>query len=194
MVYIEKVLTNQKAFENRVNEISKNLGINSDWLMVVMFAESKLNHLAKSPNSSAVGLIQFTETARRLIGATTEQILNTTNVGQLTYVERYFNAMGAKGKMKSLYDVYFYVFAPVAVGKPDTAVIYRSPSGAYTGNKALDTDKNSAITVGEIKAFVNRYKPANMETSNGSNLWVLFVALIVLTFLFRNQILKLLNI
>ena len=63
LVYIEKIPSNLRtAFENTVKAICSDLGIkNPDWLMIVMWAESRLNPQARNPKGTATGLIQFLE-------------------------------------------------------------------------------------------------------------------------------------
>ncbi len=194
LAYIEKVTTNQTAFEIKVRDISSRLGINPDWLMIVMYAESKLNHLIKSPNSSAVGLIQFTASTAKNLGVSSTQLLSMSNVQQLDYVEKYYKSFGFANKLRSVYDCYFAVFAPLGVGQSDNKVLYASPTSAYNANKALDIDKNGNITVKDVKIWFSKYIPVNIKqnTATNTNLYTGF-AVVTLAIIFRKKIKKLLK-
>lgn len=184
LAYIEQVYSNRTAFQNKVIQVSSNLGINPDWLMTVMYAESKLNHLAESSVSTAVGLIQFLASTLSGLGVTTEQIKAMSNVQQLDYVEKYFIKMNLKGRMKSVYDVYLGVFSPKYVGMPDTTVMYKSGSTAYQSNRPLDVDGDGKITVGNVKAWFGKYiKAGTITEAPFSGLGWMFLAGIALLIL-----------
>lgn len=181
LAYIQYVNQNRAAFEAKVKKIAANLGISADWLMIVMYVESRLNHLAQSGASSAVGLIQFIASTRATLGVTATQLLSMSNVQQLDYVEKYL--LPYKGKMSSIYDVYFAVFSPAAIGKSNATVLYSSGSNGYEANKPLDTDKNGTITVGNVKSWFDKYIPATIEKGNifnSSAVWVAVVAAFVI--------------
>jgi hypothetical protein len=75
-----------------------------------------------------------------------------TPVAQLDFVKQYM--MQFQGKFKSLSDVYMAIFAPAAVGKPESTVLYRTPSKEYLANKPLDVDHDGVITKAEAASFV----------------------------------------
>ncbi len=170
LAYIEKVSTNRAAFEQKVNRISANLGIVPDWLMTVMYAESGLNHLAENPKSTAIGLIQFLDSTLKNLGTTRNYLKSLTNVQQLDWVEKYFVSLGLKGKMKSVYDVYFAVFSPKYVGNPDGTVIATSGQNVYNANKALDTDKDGRLTVLDVKTWFGKYIRSGTPTETQNNI------------------------
>jgi hypothetical protein len=58
-----------------------------------------------------------------------------TAIDQLDFVEQYL--LPFKGRMSSLSDVYMTILSPAAVGKPDSPVLFSSPSRAYTQNAGL---------------------------------------------------------
>ncbi|GAB3282425.1 hypothetical protein GCM10027347_58720 [Larkinella harenae] len=181
-------------FINKVVAISNRLGINPNWLMIVMRFESANTFLpyVKNPNSGAVGLIQFTQVAIKDWGVTLNQLAAMTAVQQLDYVEKYLTPY--KGRMTDLYNVYLAVFAPAYIGRPDAQKVYASPSNAYNANKPLDTNNDGVITVGEIKSVIARYIPAGYDA--GSNTLtdstntvplVAMVVVLILIFLFLNR-------
>lgn len=175
LLYIDKVTQNRTAFETKVIQIASRLGIKPDWLMAVMYAESRLNHQAQNPNSSATGLIQFLSQTLASLGTSTTQLLSMTNVQQLDYVEKYFTMQGLKGKMKTPYDVYLGVFSPKYVATADSTIIASSGTNTYTDNKALDINKDGKLTVGDVKSWFSKYVPNNVTTPDNNQ--VLYVVL-----------------
>lgn len=152
------------AFIEKVKVISARLGIKPDWLMIVMRFESAgtFSPSVKNPNANAYGLIQFTQVGISGLGVTLDQLRNMDAITQLDYVEKYLKPY--VGKMTDVYQVYMAVFAPAYVGRPDAQKVYGSPSVQYTANKALDTNNDGVITIGEIKQVISRYIPAGTDT------------------------------
>lgn len=160
LAYIERVPVDRDAFARKVTAIAGRLGINPDWLMIVMNFETAGKFLPGYYSSSgAVGLIQFTSAGASMVGSTKAYLATLSAVQQLDYVEKYFVNWKATGRMKRLEDVYDVVFQPAYLGKPDSSVVHRSGSAAYAANKALDTNKDGAITAGEVRQVIRRYVP-----------------------------------
>ena len=160
MVYEEYVKTNKVAFLEKVKQISAKLGINPDWLMVVMYAESRLNPAAYNNNGGASGLIQFMPATATWLGTSTAKLRAMSNVEQLDWVYKYYNSLGATNKMKSVYDLYIVTFFPLALGKADNWIIESKTLSASTiaaANKIIDLNKDGKITVGEFKQYVDMY-------------------------------------
>jgi hypothetical protein len=125
-----------------------------------MYAESRLNSKAVNPNGGATGLIQFMPKTAAWLGTSTAALKAMSNVEQLDWVYKYFNSLGATGKMKSVYDLYLVTFFPIALGKPDSWVLESKDLSAYTvavNNKIIDLNKDNKITVGEFKQYVDMY-------------------------------------
>ena len=59
MNFEEYLKENKKEFTEKVNNICTELRIEANWLMFVMWFESKLNPQAVNPISGATGLIQL---------------------------------------------------------------------------------------------------------------------------------------
>lgn len=184
LILIGLVKENQAAFEARVNQVSASLGVDPNFLMIVMYKESRLNHRAINSQSGATGLIQFMPSTARSLGTTTASLAAMSNVQQLDYVEKYLRPY--KSKMKRLIDLYLSVFYPVAVGKPETYIIARSGSINYTQNAGLDIDRNGQITVADVEKWLENGLPAealrylNSKKKNSSTVIVL-VAFVLLT-------------
>lgn len=156
LLYIEKVKTNQKQFAAKVELISAKLGINPNWLMLVMHSESRLNHQAVNKVGGATGLIQFMPATAQWLGTTTNDLKNMSNVDQLDYVFKYFKPFS--GKLKSYYDLYMACFFPAAIGKPDDFIIQTKNLKAEViaqQNPAININKDDIITVSEFKKYVN---------------------------------------
>ncbi|MVM34873.1 hypothetical protein GO755_32895 [Spirosoma sp. HMF4905] len=154
----------RSEFIAKVVAISNRLGINPNWLMIVIKFESAgtFSPSVKNPGSEAYGLIQFTNAGiSGLGGVTLAQLKAMDAVTQLDWVEKYLTPY--KGKMTDLYNLYLAVFAPAYIGRPDAQKVYASPSAAYSANAALDTNKDGVITVGEIKQVITRYIPAGYD-------------------------------
>jgi len=168
MVLTDYIKTNKDAFIAKVQNISDALGIIPDWLMVVMYMESGLNEKAvnyqkgdsadpytRSANR-ATGLIQFMPSTAAGLGVTTQQLYQMSNVDQLDYVYEYFS--GYAGDLHSVYDLYLVTFFPAALGESDDWVIHSNSLSAATiarYNTGIDLNKDSQITVGEFKQYID---------------------------------------
>ena len=71
-----------------MEDICCELQIRPNWLMFVMYFESRLNHRAVNRISGATGLIQFMPSTARGLGTTTDALFNMSNVDQLYYVKK----------------------------------------------------------------------------------------------------------
>lgn len=158
LILIGLVKENQAAFEAKVNQIAASLGVDPNFLMIVMYKESRLNHRAINAQSGATGLIQFMPSTAQSLGTTTASLAAMSNVQQLDYVEKYLRPY--KSKMKRLIDLYLSVFYPVAVGKAENYIIARSGSATYNQNAGLDVDKNGQITVADVQKWLENGLPA----------------------------------
>lgn len=163
LVYIEYVPSNRAAFEQKVNAISSRLGINPNWLMIVIQSESGCKHTAK--NGTTWGLIGFTKTTRQALGVSDYVFEGYSNLQQLDLVEKYFNLHRLGGKMKSIYDVKMGVFSPAFVGKPLDFVMYQSGSLGYNGNRTIDFNQDGKLTVGELYKHFDKSIPTNYQST-----------------------------
>ncbi len=176
MILIDKLICNKgesrSAFQAKVEAISEKLGINPNWLMVVMYNESRLNAQAVNKQKGdtsdsfqraakrATGLIQFMPKTAEGLGTSTQKLYQMTNMQQLDYVYKYFQNW--KGKIKSYFDLYMITFFPIAVGKDDDFVIQSSKLKAdiiAKQNPGLDINKDNKITVGEAKKIMLKAIP-----------------------------------
>ena len=154
MYFEEYVQGNTKAFTNKVEDICCELQIRPNWLMFVMWFESKLNPQAVNPISGATGLIQFMPSTARGLGTTTAVLKRMNNVQQLDYVLAYLRPY--KGRMKTWVDVYLAVFYPRAMGNPNFVI---TSDIVAKQNKIFDLNKDLDISVKEIETVLRRQIP-----------------------------------
>jgi hypothetical protein len=141
------------SFTQKVAAISGQLGIDPDWLMAVMWQESRLRPEARNPVSGATGLIQFMPATAASLGTSVDALAQMSAIDQLDYVYRYY--LPYAGKLHSFADAYFAVFFPAAIGKPATWVL---ESGSLTAakiaqqNSLYDVNRDGRLTVAEVMA------------------------------------------
>jgi len=165
MLYEEKVKTNKDAFISKVISISQKLGIEPEWLMQVFVNESGVNHQAVNAVSGATGLIQFMPDTATALGTTCAALKAMTNVQQLDYVYKYLAPY--TGKIASYIDLYFTVFFPLAIGKPDDWVFQTTKLSATkiaAQNPAFDLDKDGKLTVAEVREAMLRKVPSEWRS------------------------------
>jgi len=156
MILNDKVLVNRDQFLSKVEWISGALGIDSNWLMAVMWFESKLNPQAANPYGTAVGLIQFTKSTALSLGTTRQELLLMSNVEQLKYVYKYL--LPYKGKLNSPGQLYLAIFSPAYLNKADDYIISLSANWVKA-NKIFDLNQDENITVGEVRTkFIKYYE------------------------------------
>jgi hypothetical protein len=171
MILIDKLKCNKgessTAFEVKVKQIAAWLGINPNWLMVVMHNESGLNaqivnyQTGDSTNAytraayRAVGLIQFMPVTAKWLGTSTQALYAMTNLQQLDYVYKYFKPYA--GRIKSYYDLYMITFFPAAIGQGDDYIIQTAtiPASVIAAqNPGMDYNKDGKITMAEAKKMI----------------------------------------
>lgn len=165
MLFAEYVKENKSYFLDKVEEISRKLMIAPNWLMAVMYKESKLNHKAVNSTSGATGLIQFMPSTAQGLGTSTTALKNMSNIEQLDYVYKYYRPYISK--LNSYPDLYLATFFPVALGKSDDYVMQTSSLPASIvarQNPAIDLNKDNKITVGEFKEYC--YRQFDTTTQN----------------------------
>ena len=158
LVYENFVKSNISQFISKVIQISIKLKIDADWLMTVMYAESRLNPAAYNSNGGATGLIQFMPATAKGLGTTTAILRSMSNVEQLDWVYKYFAPYA--GRIKNVHDLYLVTFFPVALGKPDNYIMQTNSLSAKViakANPGIDLNKDLQITVGEFKQYVDKY-------------------------------------
>lgn len=144
-LFINKVTSNQAAFDKKVKDIAYKLGVDADWLMFIMNYETGGSFSPSITNDiNAVGLIQFLPKTAAGLGTSTDALSKMSNVDQLDYVYDYLKAY--RGDMVDYYTTYLAVFYPAALGQPDTyqfpsVDVNDNPSFFKTGNTMADFKK-----------------------------------------------------
>ena len=181
MILLDKLQRNKgedpAVFESTLWAISKRLNINPNWLIMVMWSESRLNAQAVNRQAGdpadpslrcayrATGLIQFMPETAVSLGTTTKALFGMSCTAQLSYVYAYFKPWA--GKMKSYFDVYLVTFFPLAIGKSDDYVLQTGTKTAAliaTQNPFFDVNKDGKLTVGEIKRRIYESIPKAIVT------------------------------
>lgn len=169
LVYEEKVPASiRKSFTNKVKDISNQLAINPNWLMLVMNSESGLDSTIQNKTypvqgGYATGLIQFIPNTAIRMGTTTEKLKNMSAIQQLDYVYKYFAPYA--NKITSFYDLYLITFFPLGMGKPDNWVVESDTISRYSvakSNPGIAPGKNY-ITIADFKKFTASRIPANIK-------------------------------
>jgi hypothetical protein len=141
-------------FKTKVVTICSVLGCDPSHLMAAMAFETgdSFSPTKQNPRSGATGLIQFMPSTATGLGTSIPALLQMTAIEQLNYVQKYLTPF--KGRMRSLSDVYMTILFPVAVGRPDSYVLFAAPSIAYTQNAGLDVNGDREVTKGEAASKV----------------------------------------
>lgn len=156
MINFDNYIPNNKAeFCTKLQSICDKLHISAEWLLAVMYVESRINPYAVNKYTGATGLIQFMPATAKSLGTTTADLLSMTAVDQLDYVYLYLKPYA--NKMHSLMDVYFAIFFPAAIGKPSDYVLQTSKLSASliaSQNPAYDINSDGEITVAEVESKI----------------------------------------
>lgn len=157
LLFSNKVTT---PFTEKVRYIADLLRIDPNWLMWVMYFESTLNPRAVNTATGATGLIQFMPSTARGLGTTTASLLQMSDVEQLDFVYAYLKPY--RGRMYCMIDVYFAVFFPLAMNKPDEYILQASTLAASkiaAQNPGFDLDRNGQISRAEVTAKISAGVP-----------------------------------
>lgn len=155
----------RNAFAQKVVAVASWLQIDPNWLMQVMYAESRLKATAQNIQQGrliAAGLLQWTK-ASGVPGAP-QSMVSQGHLQQLDWVQQYFAPY--RGKMHSYFDVYLVTFFPAGVGKADDYVFAtKNLSAALIAqqNPAINILKDGKITMAEFKQYVWNSTPAGVR-------------------------------
>ena len=150
-----------KPFEKKVREIAQMLRVPPEWLMAVMYSESKfdasvLNH----KGSGATGLIQFMPAAASEMNVSLHRLARMNHLQQLEYVYMYLEKTRERyGNFNSLADLYLAILYPRARNQDYCYTLYAKPSKSYVQNSGLDENKDGRVTVSDIDRRMKRLYP-----------------------------------
>lgn len=159
LLFSERVRQNRDEFIAETKNLGYDLDINPNVLMFFEDYEGAGTFSPSTQNSiGATGFIQILPSTAISLGTTTNYLKSISNIEyQKVWVRKYFEqVIKSRGKLNEWIDVYLAIFYPAAIGKGDS---YSLPSFVTAQNAQFDIDKNSVITVSEIKKyFQNRVK------------------------------------
>lgn len=160
-----------QGFRDKVRAIAADLVCDPSDLMACMAWESGRSFrpdVANMAGSGATGLIQFMPAVAAELGTSTAALAAMTAVDQLDWVDKYFHRF--RGKLKGVSDLYMAILWPVAVGKPETYVIFTADDqehpARYRQNAGLDIDKDGRVTKAEAAAKVLAMRAEGLRPLN----------------------------
>lgn len=156
------------VFEFKVREVARNLNIPPEWLMAVMYTESRFDPSVQNfKGSGATGLIQFmVPTVRELndrMGTEyyMSDIRSMKAEDQMILVQEYLNTIRERyGEFNSLTDLYLGILYPRAIGQDYCYTLFAYPSKKYRQNSGLDENRDHTVTVSDIDLRMKRMFPA----------------------------------
>lgn len=154
-----------KDERRKVRELCKKQGIKSKWLYKIFRIESGGDPTAVNKNiykkgklirkgSGATGLIGFLPSTANYLGTDTSALKKMSVSEQLHYVDKYLTNIKNRYKIKTDLDLYFSIFRPEAIGKPDNFIVGHKNSNVTKGNPIF-MNKDSTITVKDVKTLIS---------------------------------------
>lgn len=164
------LLADAGAFERKARQVARDLAIPAEWLMAVIYAESRFDPaVVNRRGSRATGLIQFMPSTAAELGVSIERLARMSATQQLDYVHRYLaNVRDRYGPYRSLTDLYLAILYPKARNQDYCYTLYASPSQAYQRNTGLDEDQDGRVSVSDIDRYLKRMFPTAFAHSLGS--------------------------
>ncbi|MDX2247610.1 MAG: transglycosylase SLT domain-containing protein [Bacteroidia bacterium] len=159
-------------FEEKVVEVAATLDVPPEWLMAVMYSESRLNpSVINRRGSGATGLIQFmVPTVRELndrLGTNyyMSDIRKMEAHDQMELVREYLQTVRERyGEYDSLTDLYLAILYPKALEYGTGYTLYSKPTKMYNQNIGLDENKDGSVTVSDISERMKRLFPTAFYT------------------------------
>lgn len=150
-----------KGFEKKVREIANQLRVAPEWLMAVMYSESKFDASVKNfKGSGATGLIQFMPAAASELNVSLKRLGMMTHQQQMEYVFMYLQTVRERyGEFQTLTDLYLAILYPKAINQDYCYTLYAKPSQSYKQNSGLDENKDGRVTVSDIDRRMQRLYP-----------------------------------
>lgn len=149
------------AFEGKVREIAAMLAVPPEWLMAVMYSESKFDASVKNyKGSGATGLIQFMPATASEMKVSLQRLERMDPVHQLEYVYLYLQTVRDRyGDFNSLTELYLGILYPKAIGQDYCYSLYSHPTKSYQQNAGLDENQDRHVTVSDIDRRMKRLYP-----------------------------------
>lgn len=156
------------SFEEKVREVAEDLEIAPEWLMAVMYSESKFDAAVMNHRGSgAVGLIQWMPTTAKELGVSVAELKKLGHEEQLDYVYKYLDSVRKRYRSyDSLTDLYLAILYPKALQGDYCYTLYATPSQKYKQNVGLDENNDGRVTVSDIDKRMQRIFPTAYMTDN----------------------------
>ncbi|TAE50272.1 MAG: hypothetical protein EAZ89_12405 [Bacteroidetes bacterium] len=149
------------SFEKKVRDIAQMLDVPPEWLMSVMYSESKFDaSVINLKGSGATGLIQFMPATASDMNVSLERLRRMNHLQQLEYVYLYLQQVKDRyGNFSTLTDLYLGILFPRAMNQDYCFTLYAKPSVAYEQNAGLDENKDGRVTVSDVDKRMQRLYP-----------------------------------
>lgn len=162
------------VFEEKVRYVAASLEIPPEWLMAVMYTESRFHPgIVNRRGSGAVGLIQFMASTlkdlNRRMGTRyyMRDVKRMTAIQQMELVQAYLEMVQERyGPFRSMTDLYLGVLYPKALARPRELpcyVLFEHPTKAYRRNSGLDENRDKKISVCDLDQRFLRMFPGAAE-------------------------------
>lgn len=160
------------GYNTKVSQIAAKMNLKPDDIRQIFHQESSTNPQSGIKKSrGAVGLLQFTEIARKDLNVTRDQVLKMSAEEQLDLVDRYLSRY--KEKVKNIYDLSLATIYPNAISKSDDFVIGSEVSPARAAeigreNKGINNGK--PFTKAQYKSWVKKNIKPGLNVTDENNL------------------------
>ncbi|MEZ4825639.1 MAG: transglycosylase SLT domain-containing protein [Bacteroidia bacterium] len=162
-----------EKFEEKVVEVARDLDVPPEWLMAVMYSESKLNPaVINRRGSGATGLIQFMVPTVKELNSRLGTSYYMSDVRkmeaheQMELVREYLQTVRERyGEYDSLTDLYLAILYPKALGFGENYTLYSKPTRMYNQNVGLDENGDGSVTVSDISNRMRRLFPTAYYTA-----------------------------
>ena len=156
-----RYIEDEEAFALKVEEVARQLAIPPEWLMAVMYAESRFDPgVFNQAGSGAIGLIQFMPATAQELNISVERLQRMDAIRQMEYVYLYLDKIRQRyGEYHSLPDLYLGILYPKARKQPVCYTLYAQPAIAFQRNSGLDEDHDGRVTIYDIDQRMKRLFP-----------------------------------
>ncbi len=161
-----KQLWQNPEFIQKTKAVADKLGIPTDFLRTIFFAESGCNPKAVNRAGGATGLIQFMPSTAAGLGTSVAELRMMSGVDQLDYVYKYFSAY--KGTFQSVEHMYLYTFYPAAMShiNDPNYVFGAEKSDAYARKIAQVNHYKYGNGYATMREFKDRVQKKSVRFSN----------------------------
>lgn len=171
-----KFVDNMPKFESKLRRICRRLEIPPEWLMTVIYFESRFQADAvNGKGSGATGLLQWKREEAEIISTTPEKIKTANAIEQLDLIEQYLKTIKKQqGKdFEDLTDLYLAAFYPQALGEDYCYAMFQQGEINYQRYAPLDTNQDGRITVKDIDDRLKQQFPtAYMIDKQSAETWL----------------------